>query len=158
MKEPTKEGLVSHIASYPPIFFLLAIVLGLLIDRVFFWPLNYPWLETLGVIFIILAPLFIFWAQRSSYFAFKTKRVTDVKEEDFHRGPYHFLRHPTYLGLFCLVLGFGFLNHSPSIIVLSIIAFLIVHFYVLPHEEGILIKKYGEEYLNYKKRVRPWFF
>jgi protein-S-isoprenylcysteine O-methyltransferase Ste14 len=154
MKVHTKEGAVSHITSYPPILSLSAIVFGLLLDRVFSYRLDFAFAETLGVIFVALAPLLIFWAQRSNWLVFKTKKIEDVSSPDFHQGPYHFIRHPTYLGLFCLVLGFAFLAHSISILVFNIIAFFIVNVYIIPHEEKILETKYGEKYLLYKKEVK----
>ena len=156
MKEHTKEGAVSHIASYPPLLSLSAIIFGLLLDRIVSYRLDFPLAESIGTTFLVLAPLFIFWAQYSSWRVFKTKKIIEVETQDFHQGPYHFLRHPTYLGLFCLVFGFAFFAHSLSIVILNVVAFTITHFYVLPHEEKILETKYGEKYINYKKEVGPW--
>jgi len=155
----TKEGAVSHITAYPPIAYLFAIVFGLISDNVINFRVGLyeePWAETLGIIFLVLASLLIVWAQYSSQTTFKTKHVIDVKEEDFHKGPYHFIRHPTYLGLFCLCLGFGLLAYSFSVIVLSFAAFFVINYYIVPHEEEILLSKYGEEYKSYRERTKRY--
>jgi len=157
MAENIKEGRVSHITSHMPAISLMAIVFGLLIDNFWNYRFDFPWLETAGVVFLVLAPMLIFWAQHSSYSTFKTKKVFDVETKDFHVGPYHFIRHPTYLGLFCLVLGFGFFAHSLSVLILNVIGFMIVNIFILPREEGVLETKYGEKYLSYKKETPPWF-
>ncbi|MCH7516444.1 MAG: isoprenylcysteine carboxylmethyltransferase family protein [Bacteroidetes bacterium] len=160
-KEHTKEGIISHLASYPPLIYLGALVLGLIID--FIIPLRImpqAFFLPLGIVLFFLSPLLIFWAQYSSYFFSKekeNKERSEIKAKHFRRGPYCFSRHPSYLGVAFLVFGFGFLLNSIFIVGLAAISFLVVYFVFVKREERILAKKYGEEYLEYKNSVRCWF-
>jgi len=73
------------------------------------------------------------------------------------QGIYKYMRHPMHLGLFLFPLGIAFLIGSPSFILfiapIEIIFMLIM--IKLVEEPGV-IKKFGDEYINYKKQV-PWF-
>ncbi|MBN2173790.1 MAG: isoprenylcysteine carboxylmethyltransferase family protein [Bacteroidales bacterium] len=70
-------------------------------------------------------------------------------------GIYSKIRHPIYLGSILFYLGFIILTFS----ILSIATwFVIVIFYnyIALYEEKILQKRYGNEYLQYKKQVPRW--
>ncbi|MFH1715132.1 MAG: isoprenylcysteine carboxylmethyltransferase family protein [Elusimicrobiota bacterium] len=75
-------------------------------------------------------------------------------------GPYAFVRHPLYLGSF--IMGFGlclsifsarYLFIGSFISLAFLLFFFAVYIPVLKKEEGVLIEKYGDEYLDYKKHV-----
>lgn len=73
------------------------------------------------------------------------------------RGPYAFVRHPQYTGIFLAVFGEGVI-HWPTIF--SLVAFpIIVLAYVLlaRKEEHEMIRQFGEQYQEYQVRV-PMFF
>ena len=73
------------------------------------------------------------------------------------QGVYKYMRHPMYLGLLFLPLAVALLIGSPSFILIiapvEIIFMLIMIKFV---EEPDAIRKFGDEYLEYKKQV-PWF-
>ncbi len=73
------------------------------------------------------------------------------------QGVYKYMRHPMHLGLLFLPLAVAFLIGSPSFILIiapvEIIFMLIMIKFV---EEPDTIRKFGDEYLEYKKQV-PWF-
>ena len=73
------------------------------------------------------------------------------------QGIYKYMRHPMHLGLFLFPFGIAFLIGSPSFILIiapvEIIFILIMIKFV---EEPYTIRKFGDEYLEYKKQV-PWF-
>lgn len=64
-------------------------------------------------------------------------------------------RHPLYLGVLIIYVGFIFLTMSLISIVGLIIAFLLYN-YIASFEENELIEIFKEEYLDYKKRVPKW--
>ena len=72
-------------------------------------------------------------------------------------GVYKYMRHPMHFGLLFLPLAVAFLIGSPSFILIiapvEIIFILIMIKYV---EEPDTIRKFGDEYLEYKNQV-PWF-
>ena len=71
-------------------------------------------------------------------------------------GVYSWIRHPMYLGILLSCLGFFFISSS----ILSfgvLIAFFILYDKMTAYEEKDLIRKLGEEYIAYQKRVPKWF-
>lgn len=64
-------------------------------------------------------------------------------------------RHPLYLGVLIIYVGFIFLTMSLISIGGLIIAFLLYN-YIASFEENELIEIFKEEYLDYKKRVPKW--
>ena len=68
-------------------------------------------------------------------------------------GPYKFCRNPMTLGTFLLYLGFGFVVHSFSFILLSVLFLVVILGYVKLVEEKELEVRFGEEYISYKERT-----
>ena len=77
------------------------------------------------------------------------------------RGPFRFVRHPMYTGLFLVYLGIGWAAQSWAAVVLVILATAIFGSYRIPVEEKALISEFGEQYISYSKRVKrliPFIF
>ncbi|MCK4346773.1 MAG: isoprenylcysteine carboxylmethyltransferase family protein [Bacteroidales bacterium] len=74
-----------------------------------------------------------------------------------NQGIYKYMRHPMHLGLFLFPISIAFFIGSPSFILIiapcEIIFMLIMIKFI---EEPQAIRKFGEEYLEYKNQV-PWF-
>ena len=152
-----KEVKIHHFLAYSPMIYLIGLIAG------FFADILYPVKiipETIvlpiGFVLIILSPVLILWAQHSSRNFRKEKKLAKIETKDFCKGPYRLTRNPTYLGLFFLVLGFGILANAILIVLMAVISFLIVNFIFLKKEEKLLERKFGGEYLEYKKSVRRW--
>jgi len=77
------------------------------------------------------------------------------KEELVAKGVYRYVRHPQYLGLILVTLGW--LIHWPTILTVVMWPILVFMYYNLAKkEEKELEEKFGERYLLYKKNV-PMF-
>lgn len=73
------------------------------------------------------------------------------------KGLYAYVRNPMLLGLFLLLLGLGILLGSLSLIFIFTPLFILINvLYVKAIEEKEMGKKFGGEYLEYKKNV-PMF-
>jgi protein-S-isoprenylcysteine O-methyltransferase Ste14 len=73
-------------------------------------------------------------------------------------GPYAYVRNPMLIGVFALLFGLGILLGSASLIVVFTPLFILINVWELKViEEPELIKRLGEEYLEYRKRT-PMFF
>ncbi|MDH5442254.1 MAG: DUF1295 domain-containing protein, partial [Candidatus Nomurabacteria bacterium] len=102
----------------------------------------------------LLSPLIIIWAQnvrRSLYQA-----VTDRTCFNFFSGPYRFSRHPIYLGLILVLLGFALLLNSVVTLVLTVLTIIFFSFVIIPIEERELDEHCPGVYAEYKTRVRMW--
>jgi protein-S-isoprenylcysteine O-methyltransferase Ste14 len=72
-------------------------------------------------------------------------------------GPYSIVKHPLYVGVALLVLPWvGILCNTWLGILIGIIVYIGSRLFS-PEEEKILLKIFGEEYVEYSKRVKiPW--
>ena len=104
---------------------------------------------------LFVGPIIIYWAQATSS-NYKKRIIKDETRSPFGLGPYRFLRSPTHFGLFILTFGFGLVINSLYSVIFTIIAYFITKLFFLKKEEKILEKKYGQVYIDYKKKVKNW--
>jgi protein-S-isoprenylcysteine O-methyltransferase Ste14 len=71
-------------------------------------------------------------------------------------GPYRFSRNPMYIGLALLTLGIAVLCDCAWILLAVPIGLVLIDRLIITREERYLERKFGEEYLSYKRRVRRW--
>jgi protein-S-isoprenylcysteine O-methyltransferase Ste14 len=71
-------------------------------------------------------------------------------------GLYRFSRNPMYLGMVLILLGVAFL--LGSLTPLWVIVFFVgwIHIQFIRHEEEMLFAQFGQDWLEYKARVRRW--
>lgn len=110
----------------------------------------------IGCIFLAAGFLLRVWATLYFYQHHMSVIRLNPQKELFTSGPYAFSRNPLYLGgnVFIFLGAVLFLG-SPSGIVLTVIAIVMTDF-MIRREEKQLAKDFGEEWVNYKKRVRRW--
>ncbi|MGH7931665.1 MAG: methyltransferase family protein [Candidatus Binataceae bacterium] len=70
--------------------------------------------------------------------------------------PYRFTRNPMYLGLAIILLGFAVFFGSPVMLLAPILFFIVIDRMVIPQEEETMERLFGQQYADYKKRVRRW--
>jgi protein-S-isoprenylcysteine O-methyltransferase Ste14 len=116
------------------------------------------WTLALSIIILILGWLICTWAA----LAFLRNRGTPVPFNPppklITTGLYRYIRNPMLLGLFLFLLGLGFFLGSLSLIFIFTPLFILINvLYLKAIEEKEMEKKFGKQYLEYKKRV-PIFF
>lgn len=86
------------------------------------------------------------------------------KDMDFQKptaivntGPYAFSRNPMYVAWILIYLAFVLLVNTWWLILLLPALLFFMHFHDVRQEERQLEKKFGEEYLQYRARVRRYF-
>lgn len=72
-------------------------------------------------------------------------------------GVYAFCRHPVYVGLFFMGVGYS-LYYFSIVSAVSTVLLSVLMNSKASFEEGLLLRKYGEEYEAYKKRVKKFYF
>ena len=116
-----------------------------------------PW-NSLGILLIVLAALVDF---SSLYLFFKQRTTPNPMKPEFTtglvvKGMYKFSRNPMYLGMLMMLFGFAvFLGKLTPFLVLPVFYFLMTEMQIKP-EEKVLEDKFGDEYLDYKGKVRRW--
>ncbi len=71
-------------------------------------------------------------------------------------GPYSFVRNPMITGVLSVIIGEALIIQSYSLLIWAVLFFGINHLYFILSEEPGLVKRFGEEYVRYKKEVPRW--
>jgi len=71
-------------------------------------------------------------------------------------GPYCYVRNPMISGVLMTQLGESVVFGSPGIFILFLLFFIVNHIYFIYSEEPGLAKRFGQEYMVYKKNVPRW--
>jgi protein-S-isoprenylcysteine O-methyltransferase Ste14 len=85
-----------------------------------------------------------------------TPAPIDAPKKLVVNGLYRLVRNPMYIGVFCLILSQAvFYGSRPVLLYLAVVA-IFVNLFVLFYEEPHLREVFGEQYLDYCKRVPRW--
>ena len=116
-----------------------------------------PW-NKIGMAIIVIAIVL----DSSSLFLFLKKRTTinpmkpTSTEGLVTAGLYKITRNPMYVGLLVILFGYAvWLGSLTPFLILPAFYWLITQMQIKP-EERILEKKFGQEYLDYKNKVKRW--
>ncbi len=71
-------------------------------------------------------------------------------------GPYRYCRNPMISGVFFILIGESMFFHSTRVLIWAGIFFLINTCYFMLKEEPDLLKRFGNDYAEYKKQVPRW--
>ena len=146
-----------NVIAPPPLIFLGCLLLGGFVAWHHPFPLlpqNYAYL--LGVILTIVGLGIIFVAWRQMQKAKTNIEPWKPTTAIIDNGVYGTSRNPIYLAMIFIYLGASYLFNSVWFLPFLPIAVLIIHFGVILREEKYLEGKFGEDYLDYKKRARRW--
>ena len=141
----------------PPPLYLLALLLGLLLDR----RAHVPFLPR-GVARVLGWPLvgggmaLATWFVRTMRGADTTLDVNKPVSSLVQDGPFRYSRNPGYLSLTMLYAGIAVLRNALWAILLLPLVLYMIQREVIEREERYLERTFGEEYLTYKTRVRRW--
>ena len=141
----------------PPLIYLGTLVLGLLLNRRFptaFLPRTIA--RGLGWPLLSAGVLLVGWFEWTIRHAGTTDSPYEPVSHIVTEGPFHYTRNPAYLSLTMIYTAIATLANALWAIVLLPVALLLIQRGVIEREERYLEGKFGEEYLNYKARVRRW--
>jgi len=71
-------------------------------------------------------------------------------------GFYRFTRNPMYLGMFLMLIGVAILLGSIGAVFPAIVFIMIIRNNFVLGEEQFMEASFGQQYLDYKARVRRW--
>lgn len=118
------------------------------------------WSLGLSVLLIVPGCLIMLWPVMQFFRARGTPVPLNPPQKLITTGLYAHVRNPMITGLFLLMLGLGVLFGSLSLILIFTPLFILLNvLYVKAVEEKEMEKKFGQEYLEYKKNVPmfiPW--
>jgi protein-S-isoprenylcysteine O-methyltransferase Ste14 len=143
----------------PPVFFFACLGFGSALEYIVpSCPTGWLWLPRIvagGILFLISGLLVIgavmALCRNKTPFIHSKPTVRIVRE-----GPFRFSRHPMYLSLLFLLSGVAVLVCSIWFVMAVPILFFILDIFAVKPEEAYLLRKFGDEYGNYRGSVRRW--
>jgi protein-S-isoprenylcysteine O-methyltransferase Ste14 len=141
----------------PPLIYGIPLAAGLYMNRTDPFPMMQPeyalWTGSalIAVAAVIGVSAFAqFWRKRTSVMPYRP--TTTIIES----GPFRFTRNPLYLSLALGYIGISILLNAAWPLLLLPLVLLVMHRGVILREERYLEQKFGDEYIDYKTRVRRW--
>lgn len=145
---------------WPPIIFVTALVVGVLMNAV----LPLPWfgpplwyvLFVTGWLMIASFVVLNISAVRAMRHAGTTVRPDRGTDHLVTEGPFSFTRNPLYLAGTLLIVGIGLVSGIAWFLPLGVLAAFAVQKLAIEREEGHLLARFGKTYMDYAERVRRW--
>jgi protein-S-isoprenylcysteine O-methyltransferase Ste14 len=155
--DPNKRWLLTPLVGFIFFCFLALLYLASLgMDRWLGFPsiIYLPWTLIIG--YILLIPGAILWAWTAILFfdARGTPVPINPPQELVTTGIYSFSRNPMQTGIYLVFLGIGLLSGSLALtFIFTPLLIILMTIYVKKVEEKELEMQFGQQYLDYKKKV-----
>lgn len=141
----------------PDATLICSIILAYLFDR------NFPIIKIIPFPASLIGWLMIVWGIGLTLYILAILRSkhtstdpTGIPSEFITDGLFSRSRNPLYLSYVIITMGTAFILGSLTAFVVPIVCFAILHAVIIPLEERNLQKKFGQEYEQYKHKVRRW--
>ena len=141
----------------PPLIYLLPLLSGLWLDRrvrVAFLPRGVA--RIIGWPLVGRAVALSGWSVQVLRSADTTTRPDKPASRVVRHGPFGYSRNPIYVSFAMLYLGIAVLRNALWAVLLLPLALYVIQREVIGREERYLERTFGEEYLDYKAKVRRW--
>ena len=142
--------------KYPPFLTLLGLILqGFLNSFLPFYSFNYfPTILSIALVLFGVGSIVYLLG------LFKKKETAILPDGDpevlLTDGPYRYSRNPIYISMTIILIGSAMLYNCLSAFIIPILFMILVKNIWIDYEETKLKKIFGQEYLNYQKKVRRW--
>jgi protein-S-isoprenylcysteine O-methyltransferase Ste14 len=143
----------------PPIIYIAMFLAALLMQKLISFDKTFFHTTTsklLGAVIIVIGLGFSFPALQQ-FFKTKNSLVTIKPANSLQTtGIYSLSRNPMYVSLLLLYTGLSFIIGNWWNLILLPVLFFVVQEYVIKREEKYLDRRFGEQYSEYKTKVRRW--
>ena len=141
----------------PPLILVAVIACGYGMDQIYTLTVSQSVrLGIAGYLLIVIAFSIILIAAWSFY-RFKTHiEPWKPTSKVISSGIFRYSRNPIYTGFIIATAGIGLVLNSWWIILSVLPLAALLYLLVIRLEESYLLRKFGDEYANYQKRVRRW--
>ena len=111
------------------------------------------WVRWLGVGLGIVCVILVWWVFISIGSNISETVLTKKDHRLVKNGPYRWVRHPLYSVFGIEFIAFSLISETWLIGVFAVVAIAFLILIVVPKEEAELVKKFGEEYEEYRRRT-----
>lgn len=146
-RKDTRSNMVLHLSMYAAI--ITAILLAL--KNIAMLP---DWLFYPGILLIVSGIFVRQWAIFILGRFFTTTVSLQKNQKVVNYGPYRYIRHPSYLGIFITITGIGVALRSWGAILAILALNGLAIGYRIYIEEKFLVSELGDDYVQYMKRTK----
>lgn len=118
----------------------------------------------IAVIFAIVGIIYVLWSNAALFFIGKGGPTDGlgiaISPRTKHlviKGPYRYTRNPMVFGALCCYIAWGLFLNSLIVVILVVLLIPAIIFYLKKTEEKRLLRDFGEQFIEYRKKV-PIFF
>lgn len=148
---------IPKVVARPPFIYILPLILGLLI----YWAIPISFLPTglqlvFGLPVVAIGVLLFLWGGRTLRHAETDTTFRKPTKVIVAEGPFRFSRNPIYLSMALIYLGVVISFNALWPLILFSIVIMVIQRGVIYREEQYLERRFGEDYLRYKSKIRRW--
>lgn len=156
--EPASESPrgVRNLKIHPPILVVVLLAAGLVLHFILPEARDIGWHQVFGLVLVA-------GGVGLSCFAAAIFAARDTTRDPYGApsafvvvSPYTFTRNPMYLGLAVALLGFAVFFDSIVMLLGPAVFYAAIDTIVIPREEETMLALFGDQYREYKARVRRW--
>jgi protein-S-isoprenylcysteine O-methyltransferase Ste14 len=107
-----------------------------------------------GIALMCLGAFLRYWSIIVLGKSFRTTVEIEKGHKIIRKGPYKFIRHPSYGGILLFCAGYGLVSQNWLSILVSVLIPAIPLLYRIRVEEEAFIREIGDEYRNYQSRTK----
>ena len=157
--KPGENTVALRVLAPPPLIYLSFLATGLALHFLWvklpFFPQS--WIgHAAGWPVFALGFLLLLWSARVFAGSGENIRIEKPTNSPVIAGPFRFSRNPIYVGLTLAYTGLSLVFNSYWPLLFLPLVLLLMHFGVIRREETYLEELFGEDYRDYKARVRRW--
>jgi protein-S-isoprenylcysteine O-methyltransferase Ste14 len=153
----TEDQDTAGVVAPPPLIFLAGLIVGFALEALLpgvDLPAAVQW--ALGGLLVLAGLGLLLWFNTS--FSRKGTAVEPWKPTTaiVTTGPYRITRNPAYLGMALTYVGIAVMSSAVWVLLPLPVVLAVIDRGVIAREERYLERKFGDEYLSYKRSVRRW--
>ncbi len=115
-----------------------------------------PWVIPAGLCSVIGVAIYLWCAYDFGVAGRGTPAPIDAPKRLVVRGLYQYVRNPMYVGVMIVLAGWNMLFRMASLLNYTIGVFVFFNLFVFFYEEPALKRQFGDEYMDYRSKVRRW--
>jgi protein-S-isoprenylcysteine O-methyltransferase Ste14 len=158
--EPARLEEKDHadVVAMPPLVYLIAVLAGIVAKWLFGGAIapGSSLRVVAGTAVLLVGVLVGFWFARVFSRSGQDRNPRTPTPALVTDGLYAFSRNPAYVSLTLIQMGIALLLDNAWILAALVPVLILMHYGVILREEAYLERKFGEEFLQYKARVRRW--
>jgi protein-S-isoprenylcysteine O-methyltransferase Ste14 len=138
-------------------YFLFLLILSVLLNFTFpVLAFLSPPFTYFGFLIIGFGLIMVLWSRSLFLKNSTTLQVYETPTSLVTSGPFRLSRNPIYLGMASILVGVALLMGTLVSLAFPVLFVTLIKFFIIPGEERMLEKIFGEPYRGYKKKVRRW--